>query len=251
MERPVDALAEQAQLDRAIAQIDPLLAESLQREQRRRWRLLALFLGGTAMLTTAVLAAVLVMSGAEPGVGASQADPAAKQQALERQQSGWALWQERRFAEAERAFAEAVKLDPSLANAWNGLGWSRFNAGQTEPAIEAFKQAVELQPDHPAALNGLGQAYQAMGDLDESEKWLLLAAPNAPAAHWGLARLYLIREQFDRALPWTILINRGEGADASARRLLKAAVERKLPDDLRRDITPVTAPADKTTPKRD
>lgn len=155
-------------------------------------------------------------------------------------QAGWALWQERRMNEAAERFQAAVELDPTLANAWNGLGWARFSGGDAAASIEAFRQAVELEPGHPAALNGLGQASYALGRLDDAEQHLLQAAPKAPAAHWGLARLYLLREDFERALPWTILISQGQQAgDASAQRLLDAAVSKKLSQDLRQELTPV------------
>lgn len=134
--------------------------------------------------------------------------------------AAWRLWEEQRFAEAEAAFEKTVKNEPANANAWNGLGWSRFNAGEREKAIPAFEKAVALDPNQPGALNGLGQIALAQGDLGQAEDFLLRAAPAAPAAWFGLTRLYLLQDQFDKALPWAKKIEESGQGDDLAKRML-------------------------------
>ena len=95
---------------------------------------------------------------------------------------GWALFQQGKPAEAVKKFEESVALDSESANSWNGLGWSRFNSGDGKSAIKAFEKCVTLEPNHPAALNGLGQVYLSQREYDKAEKFLLKAAPQAPAA---------------------------------------------------------------------
>src|SRR5208283_2745265 len=107
-------------------------------------------------------------------------------------QEGWQFWQAGKLAEAAAKFQQAVQLAPSDANAWNGLGWAQFNCGQSAAAEGAFQKAVGIQPDLPGALNGLGQIYLAQRKYGDAEKYFLRAAPQAGAAWFGLARLYLL-----------------------------------------------------------
>lgn len=155
---------------------------------------------------------------------------------------GWRLRQQGRLAEAESRFKRAVELDPQDANAWNGLGWSQFNAGKAEAAIESFRKAIQLEPDHPAALNGLGQVLLQQRRYAEAEKVLLKAAPRAPAAWFGLARLYLLQGEFEKAEPWAKkLVDAPAGDDVDKpllKEMLDAAKTKHLSDRLRARLAP-------------
>jgi tetratricopeptide (TPR) repeat protein len=156
-------------------------------------------------------------------------------------QEGWQLWQSRRLAEATAKFSQAVKLAPEDANAWNGLGWASFNSGQSAAAEKAFQKVVSLEPNHPAALNGLGQIYLSQGRYDLAETNLLKASPQASAAWYGLARLYLLQGKFEQAEKWARkVVDSGQG-DEVARRMLQAAQEQRLSDDLRMILEPKLA----------
>ena len=151
---------------------------------------------------------------------------------------GWTLFQQQQFGAALKKFEEAVALDPESANAWNGLGWSRFNSGDAKPAIEAFEKSVALEGDNPGALNGLGQAYLSLRDYQQAEKFLLKAAPKAPAAWFGLARLYALTGEFDKAATWAKKAEAQQPGDAMLTQILAAAKSGKLPDELRQQIEP-------------
>ena len=56
--------------------------------------------------------------------------------------AGWELWNQQNYSEAEQRFADAVKLNPKAADAFNGLGWSQFNQGKRDEAIAAFQDAL-------------------------------------------------------------------------------------------------------------
>jgi tetratricopeptide (TPR) repeat protein len=164
---------------------------------------------------------------------------------------GWRLWEEGRLREATNAFREAVNTDPSDANAWNGLGWALFNAGKITEAMPAFEKAVALDPDQPGALNGLGQIALTQGDFKAAEKFLLKAAPNAPAAWFGLTRLYLLQGQFDKALPWARKMTDSGQNDALTKSLLAAAEAGRLDQKLRRRISPASeSPPPSSEPPR-
>ncbi len=146
-------------------------------------------------------------------------------------QEGWSAWQKGKFDEAETKFAKAVELNPKLSSAWNGLGWAQFNDGRSDEAIKSFEQCIALEPTHPAALNGLGQAYLEKGDQAKAEQYLTKAAPNAPAAWYGLARLYLMQQKWDDAAKWAQKIV--DSGDKTAQSLVDAARDHKLPDNLK------------------
>ncbi len=153
-------------------------------------------------------------------------------------QKGWSLWQQGKMPEAVEKFQKAVELDPKNENAWNGLGWASFNSGKRPEALAAFRKVLSLNPKHPAALNGMGQILLAERKYDEAEPFFLKAAPDAPAAWWGLAKLYLLQGKFDKAEPWARKIVDAGTPDDGARRMLKAAKEKRLDGALRQLIEP-------------
>lgn len=220
----------------ALTDSDQLVARMLKRderhERRRRWILTTLLLlGGMAMGTilTGVLSGWFV-------VAAVSAEDS--QQASRLQQEGWQLWQQQNFADAEPKFAESVKLNPKNPDAWNGLGWSRFNQGDRTGAIEAFQECVKLSRKHPGALNGLGQAYFFAKDYKNAEKYLKLAGPQASAAWYGLAKLYLLQGEYKKALPYAQKIAAADPNDEWASQMLEAAKSETLSDELRALIEP-------------
>jgi tetratricopeptide (TPR) repeat protein len=226
---------EQARLDDAMRRADELLVTSLKSDERRRRRRIILFsLGGVAMLT--IVCAMLL------GWVGEQADTkpdAAKAAQLARE--GWLLWQRQQFDEAVPKFEESVKLNPKNTNAWNGLGWAQFNSGDPDKAMESFQKVLALEPTHPAALNGFGQIYLSKRKYDDAEKYLLKASPKASAAWYGLARLYLLQGKFDDAAKWAKKVVDSGQADEMAKEMLKAAQEKKLPDELKQQIEPPPA----------
>lgn len=163
----------------------------------------------------------------------SEQDLAEEAKARRLHGEAWRLWREGQYAQAERSFEQVVEVLPEAANAWNGLGWSRFNQGQTGEAIAAFEKTLALAPAHPAALNGLGQVRMVLGEYEAAEQPLLKAAEHgATAAWWGLAKLYLLTDQPEKALPWAEKIVAESPDNAEAQRLLEAAKAGELPDHL-------------------
>ena len=161
-------------------------------------------------------------------------------------QAGWQLWQVRKLDEAAAKFQQAVQLAPDDANAWNGLGWAQFNAGNSAAAEMSFQKAVAIETNQPGALNGLGQIYLSQRKYAAAEKYLLLAAPQAPAAWFGLARLYLLEGKFEPAEKYAQDIVDSGQADDTAKKMLEAAQARKLTEGLRLMIEPPPAKAPQT-----
>ena len=94
---------------------------------------------------------------------AAQAQPArvAAQQANDR---GLALYRERRYDEAEAAFTEALKLQPTLALAANNLGFVHWKRGKHLEASSWFAQAVALDPSRALAHLNLADAHLQLGN---------------------------------------------------------------------------------------
>jgi Flp pilus assembly protein TadD/tRNA A-37 threonylcarbamoyl transferase component Bud32 len=209
------------------------------KSSRSRLVVFLLLLGGFVMAMLIMMFVIWWLSFAPPAGQAVTLDEAARiERAEELTGEGWSLWQQQKLAKAISKFEQATALDPQAPNAWNGLGWASFNSGRTEQGIAAFEKAVELEPDHPAALNGLGQAYLNYGEFKKAEKYLLKAAPQASAAAFGLGRLYLLTGKYAAAQKWLQKARGDQPNDPTLQQMLDAAKQKKLPDDLRRQLAP-------------
>lgn len=86
---------------------------------------------------------------------------------------GSAYLSQQKIAEARESFERAAKLHASypdtLANAWNNLGLLAGQGNRTDEAIKDFREAVRLSPDHLIALNNLGNAYRQQKNWEEAK----------------------------------------------------------------------------------
>jgi tetratricopeptide (TPR) repeat protein len=77
--------------------------------------------------------------------------------------------------EARECFERTIKMRASypgtLPNAWNNLGLLATREGRTAEAIPYFQDALRLDPDHPIALVNLGNAYR------QQKQWEQARAP--------------------------------------------------------------------------
>ena len=81
---------------------------------------------------------------------------------------GLALAKKKDWPAAERAYREALSLDPALAEAWNGLGFALRNQKKYPESITAYEHALKRRPNYVQALEYLGEAYVQLGRLDEA-----------------------------------------------------------------------------------
>jgi tetratricopeptide (TPR) repeat protein/peroxiredoxin len=86
--------------------------------------------------------------------------------------------------EARENFERATKLQASypdtLANSWNNLGLLATREGRTAEAIPHFQEALKLNPDHLIALENLGNAYRQQKNWDEARTVLERAVAVGP-----------------------------------------------------------------------
>ncbi len=97
---------------------------------------------------------------------AVNAAPPVTQQELTAQE-----WFERGFGATDpdqriKFYSEAIRLDPSFAEAFNNRGIAHTSKGDLDGAILDFNEAIRLEPDDATAFYNRGIAHQNKGDLD-------------------------------------------------------------------------------------
>ena len=87
-------------------------------------------------------------------------------------------------AAARDAFERTVKLPANYPNtlpdAWNNLGVIATREGKMDEAVRDLQQALRISPDHLLSLTNLGNAYRAQQQWDEARKVLERAVKIAP-----------------------------------------------------------------------
>jgi len=100
-----------------------------------------------------------------------------------------------RYTEAIEAFVQALKVDPSYANAYVGLGNTFGKLGYHKEAEQAAKQAIKIEPDLAEAYSILGAAYFSQNDWTdaiETFRQAIRMQPDYAQAHYSLG-LALLR----------------------------------------------------------
>jgi tetratricopeptide (TPR) repeat protein len=73
--------------------------------------------------------------------------------------------------EAIDKYKEAVALDPSLADAWEGLSMALADKELWDDAIAAARKVVELTPDEQLGYTNVSRIYQRAGNVPDAEAW--------------------------------------------------------------------------------
>ena len=102
------------------------------------------------------------------------------------------------------AFQRAIKLDPTLAEAYYQLGVLYGKQSQWKPAIDALQTAIHLTPDFADAHVRLGEAYligmaSAKAAIEPLERALQLQ-PDLSRARRLLGEAYLRQSRLDAAI---------------------------------------------------
>jgi Flp pilus assembly protein TadD len=86
------------------------------------------------------------------------------------------------WADAQRFFETAQRLDPRDLDAWYFSGRAYYDANRFEPAIEAFEQALRASAEQSRVYENIGLARDALGQFDAAEKSLRKAVDLAGGA---------------------------------------------------------------------
>ncbi len=73
--------------------------------------------------------------------------------------------------EAISKYQEAVRLDPTFADAWEGLSMALADKERWDAAIDAAKKVVELTPGEQLGYTNVSRIYQRAGNVPEAEAW--------------------------------------------------------------------------------
>lgn len=103
-----------------------------------------------------------------------------------------------RFDEAERAYGEALAMEPGYALAWLNLGSTRMNARHFAKAVEAFETGLALRPDEADAWVRLALCQRMLRQHEAALASLRIALRYRPLAadlwlDWGLLLVDLAR----------------------------------------------------------
>lgn len=96
------------------------------------------------------------------------------------------------MASAKRHYEDALRGDPHALDALNGMAAIALRAGRRDVAETYLMRALEADPRDGYALSALA-ALKGQSDPQAAEsrlKGLISAAPDSPAAHFGLGNLY-------------------------------------------------------------
>ena len=153
-------------------------------------------------------------------------------------QEGWQLWQAQKMDQAAAKFRQAVQLVTGQGGRVERAGLGDLQFRQITGSRAGFSKG------HFAGHQPAGCAERPRPNIfiakkyDQAETYLLRAAPQAPAAWYGLTRLYLLEGKFDQAETWAQKVVDSGQADDLARQMLKAAQEKHLSEGLRSRIEP-------------
>jgi tetratricopeptide (TPR) repeat protein len=87
------------------------------------------------------------------------------------------------YGAALAKFQEATRLDPTLPEAWNYLGYSSRKLGHYDDALAAYGKALALRPGYADALEYRGEAYLGLHRIpDAQQAYLDLYAGNRALA---------------------------------------------------------------------
>jgi tetratricopeptide (TPR) repeat protein len=108
------------------------------------------------------------------------------------------------YAAAEKAYKQAVRIDPSMPELWANLGLMQQEAGDIASAIPSFQQANHLNPSLYVPNLFLGNDYLRTGKAQEAIPFLTKAErinKTDPQAPYALGRAYYATGKFSAAAP--------------------------------------------------
>jgi len=94
---------------------------------------------------------------------------------------------------AEEAYAQALRLDPGLANALTNLGNLCYRRDRADEAEALYRRALAIDGSQPEALYNLGFLHLERGEATEAVSYFeraLASDPSFADAHFNLAMAY-------------------------------------------------------------
>jgi tetratricopeptide (TPR) repeat protein len=104
------------------------------------------------------------------------------------------------YEKALKDFTKAASLNPSMPQAYNGIGYSYRKLGDYAKALENYDRALQLAPKFPDAIEYRGEAYLALNRLDDAKQaYLTLFAMDRKQADSLMAAMkeYVAKKKTD------------------------------------------------------
>ena len=96
------------------------------------------------------------------------------------------------FQKAKEAYARAIALNPTNADAHVNLGRLFQLEGDLKRAKRHYRLALEASPGHELAIYNTGTVFDELDELSTAAKYYH-RAPGVPDAHYNLARIFELR----------------------------------------------------------
>ena len=109
------------------------------------------------------------------------------------------------FYQAVEEYNKVLELDPEYGWAMNELAYLYADVEDFEKAYEYFKRYGSLYPGDANPIDSLGELFFRMGKLDKAigqYEEALRAKPDFYYAHWELAYVYALKEDYAGAMEW-------------------------------------------------
>jgi len=74
------------------------------------------------------------------------------------------------YTKGLKDFKKAAELDPTLYQAFNGMGFTLRKTGEPVKALEMYDKALQMAPGFPDAMEYRGEAYLALGRMDDAKQ---------------------------------------------------------------------------------
>src|SRR5580692_2946010 len=114
------------------------------------------------------------------------------------------------YGAAERAYKQALRIEPSMPGLWANLGLMQQEAGDIASALSSFQQANHLNPSLYVPNLFLGNDYVRTGKAPEAISFLTQAKkinktdPQAPLAlgraYYAIGKFSTAAQEFERAI---------------------------------------------------
>ncbi|MHB8417382.1 MAG: TPR end-of-group domain-containing protein [Myxococcales bacterium] len=128
-------------------------------------------------------------AGAEPRISVRpEPDPARRAKAHALAEDGAAFLDEGRFEQARERFQEAVKVDPTYAEGYNGIGASYRARNALGDALRFYKRSIQADPTIGDAYYNLACVYALQGKKRLALRYLRMARRNGYVASGTIER---------------------------------------------------------------
>ncbi|MFQ5797617.1 MAG: tetratricopeptide repeat protein, partial [Bacteroidota bacterium] len=112
----------------------------------------------------------------------------------------------KRYADSDRIYEQALKLDPNNHLILNNYGYSLADRGiQLERALKMAKEAVRQQPENSSYLDTLGWVYFKLGEYEKARRYIteaIEAGDTSAVIHEHLGDVYWKLNKPDKALEY-------------------------------------------------